>query len=61
MEAPEPAVLGPDIDAAFARALNMLTNPIRLFVSLPRDRLDRISLRRHLDEIGRHDDAPVTA
>ena len=38
---------------AFADALRMLTNRIGIFVSLPFDKLSKLSLQKHLDEIGR--------
>ncbi len=46
-----------EIRYAFADALRMLTNRINIFVSLPLDKLDRLSLQRRLDEIGRTKDA----
>ena len=44
---------------AFADALRQLTNRIRIFASLPMDKLDRIALQRRVDEIGR--DLPESA
>ena len=44
---------------AFAEALRQLTNRIRIFVSLPMAKLDRIGLQRRIDEIGR--DLPESA
>ena len=38
---------------AFADAFRMLSNRISLFVSLPLRSLDKLSLQRHLDSIGR--------
>jgi protein-tyrosine-phosphatase len=38
---------------AFADTLRMLRNRITVFISLPIKSLDRLSLRRHLDEIGK--------
>jgi arsenate reductase (thioredoxin) len=38
---------------AFADALRMLTNRIGIFVSLPFDKLSKLSLQKELDEIGR--------
>jgi protein-tyrosine-phosphatase len=38
---------------AFRETFRMLTNRIRLFASLPFDKLDRLSLKNRLDEIGR--------
>ena len=47
---------------AFADALRMLTNRINIFVSLPLAKLDRLSLQKRIDEIGKSKDAaPVTA
>jgi arsenate reductase (thioredoxin) len=37
---------------AFADAMRMLTNRISIFVSLPFDKLNKLSLQRKLDEIG---------
>ena len=37
---------------AFADALRMLTNRIGIFVSLPFDKLSKLSLQKHLDDIG---------
>ena len=41
---------------AFRRAFSELTRRIDLFASLPIDALDRMSLKRRLDEIGRERD-----
>ncbi len=38
---------------AFFRAYNELATRINLFLSLPMDKLDRLTLQRRLDEIGR--------
>ncbi|MBA3564955.1 MAG: arsenate reductase ArsC [Gammaproteobacteria bacterium] len=38
--------------AAFADTVRMVSNRIRLFLSLPLARLDRLSLQPHLDDIG---------
>jgi protein-tyrosine-phosphatase len=46
---------------AFAEAYRVLNNRITLFTSLPIASLDKISLRRRLDEIGRTQDAPEPA
>lgn len=40
---------------AFFRAFNELQNRLLIFVSLPLEKLDRLSLQRRLDEIGRSD------
>ena len=42
---------------AFADAYRMLSNRIAIFVSLPLASLDRLSLQRRLDDIGRAKDA----
>ena len=47
--------------AAFADTMRMLTNRISVFVSLPMTSLDRMGLKKRLDEIGRTHDAPATA
>jgi arsenate reductase (thioredoxin) len=38
---------------AFSKAWHVLTNRIRIFSSLPLDKLDRISLKKKLDDIGK--------
>jgi len=53
---PDPAATEGDEAArmqAFRAAFRLLSNRIRLFVSLPFDKLDRLALRRELDAIGR--------
>jgi arsenate reductase (thioredoxin) len=50
-----------EIRYAFADALRMLTNRINIFVSLPLDKLDRLSLQKKLDAIGKTQDADVGA
>jgi len=52
-----------EIRFAFADTLRMLTNRINIFVSLPLDKLDRLSLQKQLDAIGKTKDAgsPATA
>ena len=42
---------------AFADALRMLTNRINIFVSLPLQSLDQLTLRQQLEAIGRTKDA----
>jgi protein-tyrosine-phosphatase len=42
----------PERALAFADTLRMLTNRISIFVSLPFDKLSKLSLQRKLDEIG---------
>ena len=52
----DPAAAIGDADAkrrAFFRAYNELTTRITLFLNLPLEKLDRLSLQRKLDEIGR--------
>jgi protein-tyrosine-phosphatase len=46
-----------EIRYAFADALRMLSNRINIFVSLPLDKLDRLSLQKRLDDIGASQDA----
>jgi arsenate reductase len=47
---------------AFADALRMLTNRINIFVSLPLEKLDRLSLQKKLEDIGKtKDEAPASA
>lgn len=41
----------------FADALRMLTNRIGIFVSLPFDKLSKLSLQKHLDQIGQNEPA----
>lgn len=53
---PDPAVVegsGADAYRAFVTAYSQLAQRISIFVNLPLTRLDRLSLRRKLDEIGR--------
>jgi len=38
---------------AFRETLRMLTNRIRVFAALPLEKLDRLKLKSHLDDIGR--------
>lgn len=45
---------------AFAEAYRQLHNRISLFASLPVDSLDRLSMQRHMDEIGATADMPAT-
>ncbi|OGA55560.1 MAG: protein-tyrosine-phosphatase [Betaproteobacteria bacterium RIFCSPLOWO2_12_FULL_65_14] len=49
------AVQGPDDEKrkAFLKAFTELTTRINLFMSLPIDKLDRLVLKKKLDEIGR--------
>ena len=46
---------------AFAEAYRQLHNRISLFASLPVDSLDRLSMQRHMDDIGVASDMPTTA
>jgi hypothetical protein len=44
---------------AFAETLRMLNNRVSAFVNLPLKSLDKLSLQKQIDEIGR--DLPVSA
>jgi len=57
------AVAGPEAvqGQAFLEAFRVLENRIRLFTRLPIDALDRMSLKRKIDEIGRAAFHPVNA
>ena len=46
---------------AFVRALTTLQRRIELFLSLPHGKLDKLALRRQLDEIGRSGEAEHAA
>ena len=53
---PDPAAVEGSDDAkrkAFAETSRTLLNRIRVFTSLPLDKLDRLSLQRKLDELGK--------
>jgi hypothetical protein len=53
---PDPAAVeGSDDDKrkAFFRAYNQLHHRLSIFVSLPMEKLDRLTLQRRLNEIGR--------
>jgi arsenate reductase len=50
-----------EIALAFADTFRVLSNRIGLFVSLPLSSLDRLSLQRRLDAIGRTSDQPQSA
>ncbi len=50
-----------EIDRAFAEAHRLLGNRIRLFASLPLDKLDGLSLKREMDAIGQTADQPATS
>ena len=52
----DPAAATGDDDAkrkVFFRAYNELTTRISLFLNLPIDKLDRLALKKKLDDIGR--------
>lgn len=54
---PDPAAVeGNDVEKmqAFRQALRVLANRIRVFASLPFEKLDRLKLKTRLDEIGRN-------
>ena len=46
---------------AFADAYRMLANRISIFVSLPLASLDKLTLQRRLDDIGRAEAPPAAA
>jgi len=46
---------------AFAEAYRMLSNRISIFVNLPLSSLDRLSLQKRLDAIGKTQDTPAKA
>jgi arsenate reductase len=46
--------------AAFADTYRMLNNRISIFVNLPLRSLDRMALKKRLDEIGQRREAPAT-
>jgi protein-tyrosine-phosphatase len=53
---PDPAaVTGPEVERrqAFREAFRTLEARIGLFAALPLDKLDRMAIKRHVDEIGR--------
>jgi arsenate reductase len=50
-----------EIRLAFADTLRMLTNRINIFVSLPLAKLDRLSLQKRLEEVGKTKDAAADA
>ncbi len=59
---PDPAaVTGSEAEVAlaFADTYRMLSQRLGIFVNLPLDKLDRMSLKRRLDDIGHPADAPV--
>jgi len=61
---PDPAAIeGTDVEkrVAFNEAYRMLKNRISIFVNLPLASLDRLSLKGHLDKIGKSEDALAKA
>lgn len=48
-------------EAAFATAFRLLKNRIGLFLSLPFERLERASLRAHVEDIGKSEGASARA
>jgi arsenate reductase len=58
---PDPAaVQGTEAEQrrAFREAYVVLENRIKLFVALPIEKLDRMAIKRNVDDIGRHGAAP---
>jgi arsenate reductase len=52
---PDPAAAsGSDADKRhrFSETLRVLSNRIRVFVALPFDKLNRLALKKHVDDIG---------
>ena len=61
---PDPAAAGgsdTERQRAFRDALYTLENRIKLFVALPIDKLDRLALKRRVDDIGRLREATIEA
>lgn len=59
---PDPAAVEgteAEIAAAFADSYGRLQNRITIFTSLPFESLDRLTLKKRLDDIGRAKDAPA--
>ncbi len=59
---PDPAAVEGEpaaIALAFAAAYRMLTNRIRLFASLPVESLDRLAIKRRMDDIGQDASQPA--
>jgi arsenate reductase len=50
-----------EIALAFADAYRMMSNRITLFMNLPLASLDRLALKRRLDDIGQRREAPAKA
>ena len=53
---PDPAVQGTETEQrrAFRETYVALENRIKLLVALPINKLDRLAIKRNVDEIGRH-------
>jgi arsenate reductase (thioredoxin) len=52
---PDPAAVDGSYEmkrAAFARTFREISQRLRIFLALPFDKLDRLSLQKHLDDIG---------
>ena len=45
--------------AAFAETMRLMTNRISVFVNLPIDRIDRLSLQQRMDSIGGKENSPA--
>jgi arsenate reductase len=61
---PDPAAVTgstAEVAAAFSEAYRSLEARISLFMSLPLEKLDRLSLQRRLDDIGRIGPSPGAA
>jgi arsenate reductase len=50
-----------EVSVAFAEAYRQLSNRIALFLALPIAKLDSLSIKRRMDEIGQIQDAPERA
>jgi arsenate reductase len=50
-----------EVGLAFAEAYRMIARRIEVFMNLPHDTLDRLSLQRHLEAIGEPSDTPPKA
>ena len=53
---PDPAAVGgSDVNRAraFRETLSQLTNRLRVFIALPIEKLDHLTLKQHVDDIGR--------
>jgi protein-tyrosine-phosphatase len=49
------SIVGSDAEKAraFRETLRLLSNRIRVFIALPLEKLDRLALKQHVDDIGR--------